>query len=267
MCRLEERLRVRLLNRTTRKVGLTEIGRAYYERSSQILVDLDEADRMAGALDATPRGLLKLYVGSHITHFIAPVISDYLARYSATSVEVTAGEAMVDLVGGGFDLAVRAVPPPDSSLTVKKLTPWTHVLCCAPSYLEAHPEPRRPADLAHHNCLRYAFHPYGDEWRFEGPDGASGVKVSGKVTTNGAELLRSLALDGDGIFLGPSFMVADDIRSGALVRLISDYRPVEFAINAIYPHNHILSTKVRRFIDLLSERFAAHRAWMSELQA
>ena len=102
---LEERLRVRLLNRTTRKVGLTEIGRAYYERSSQILVDLDEADRMAGALDATPRGLLKLYVGSHITHFIAPVISDYLARYSATSVEVTAGEAMVDLVGGGFDLA------------------------------------------------------------------------------------------------------------------------------------------------------------------
>ena len=125
-------------------------------------------------------------------------------------------------------------------------------MCCAPSYLEAHPEPLRPADLAHHNCLRYALYPFGDEWRFDGPEGVVSVKVSGKVVSNGAELLRSLALDGDGIFLGPSFMVADDVRSGSLVRLISDHRPVEFAINAIYPHKHNLSTKVRSFIDLLA---------------
>lgn len=260
---LEDRLGVRLLNRTTRKVSLTEIGRAYHERSSQILGELEEADRIASELHATPRGLLKLYAGTHIVRFLAPVISEYLARFPATSVQVTIGEHMVDLVEGGFDLAIRAVPPPDSSLTVKLLTPWRHVLCCAPTYLETHSEPVHPTDLIHHNCLRYEFYPFGDGWRFEAPAGHDVVRVSGNVVTNSAELMRSLALRGDGIFLAPSFMVADDIRSGALRRLLPTHKPVEFAINAVYPHRHNLSAKVRGFIDLLGDRFAAHQTGMS----
>jgi DNA-binding transcriptional LysR family regulator len=264
---LEERLGARLLNRTTRKVSLTEIGKAYYERSVQILADLDEADRTAGMLHSIPRGRLKLHVGTHISRYVAPVIAEYLRRYPETTAEITTGETMVDLVDGEFDLAVRATPPPNSSYTLKKLTPWRHIVCCAPSYLAGRAAPRHPADLAYHECLRYAFYPFGSEWRFDGPDGPVGVTVSGKVVTNGAEILRSMAIAGDGIFLGPSFMVAEDIRAGSLLKLLPDYNPLEFMITAIYPHKYGLSSKVRSFIQLLLEHFAVHRSWMSEVSA
>lgn len=260
---LEDRLGVRLLNRTTRRVSLTEVGRAYYERSSRIISDIDDADRIATALHDTPRGSLKLYMGTHIVRFLAPVVSEYLELYPATSVDVTIGEAMVDLIEGGYDLAVRAVPPPESSFTVRGLTPWRHILCCAPAYLALCPEPTQPADLAHHNCLRYAQYPFGDEWRFEAPGGHESVRVGGNVVTNSAELLRLLAIRGSGIFLAPSFLVVDDLGSGALRRLLPDRRPVELGIKAIFPHRHNLSAKVRSFIDLLAERLAAHREWSS----
>jgi DNA-binding transcriptional LysR family regulator len=260
---LEDRLGVRLLNRTTRKVSLTEIGKAYYERSSQILADLEEADRVAGALQATPQGTLRLYTSAALVRFLAPIISEFLRLHPAVSIEFTTGERMVDLVEEGFDLAIRPLPPPDSSLIVRHLTPWRNVLCCSTSYLEIHEAPRRPSDLALHNCLRYAFYPSGDEWRFEGPSGEPvSVRVSGNVVTNSAGTLRHLALDGHGLFLAPPFVVADDLREKRLVPLLEDYRPIEFVINAIYPHRHHLSTKVRSFIDLLTERFAEHRKQM-----
>jgi DNA-binding transcriptional LysR family regulator len=261
---LEDRLGARLLNRTTRKVSLTEIGKAYYERSSQILMDLDEADRIVGALHATPRGTLRLHASMHIVRFLAPVIDEFITLYPAISIDLTVGERMVDLIEEGFDLAVRPIPSPDSSLIVRRLTPWRHILCCAPAYLETHATPTQPADLAHHNCLRFAFYPYGEEWRFEGADGkTASVRVAGNALSNSAETLRHLALNGRGLFLAPSFVIADDLASGKLVRLLPQHRGVEFAINAIYPHRHHLSTKVRNFIELVAERFAEHRKWMS----
>jgi DNA-binding transcriptional LysR family regulator len=259
---LEDRLGVRLLNRSTRKVSLTEVGRLYFERSQQVLADLDEADRAATALHATPRGTLRLYTQSAIVRFLAPVASEYLMQYPAVSIDFTTGERMVDLIEGGFDLAIRAIQPPDSALIARKLTPWRHLLCCAPAYLQAHPAPVRPADLAQHNCLHFALYPFGDEWRFEDAAGQpASVRIRGNLVTNNAETLHLMALAGHGIFLAPSFVVADDIKAGALVRLMADFRGVELAINAIYPHRSHLSTKVRSFLDLLAERFQAHRAW------
>jgi DNA-binding transcriptional LysR family regulator len=261
---LEDRLGVRLLNRTTRKINLTDIGKAYYERSRQILADLEEADRSAGALNATPSGTLRVYTSTHIVRFLSPVVGEFLDLYPSVKIEVTIGERMIDLIEEGFDLAIRVVPPPDSSLIVRRLTPWRHILCCAPSYLESHPAPTRPADLINHNCLRFAFYPFGDEWRFDGPANRPvAVRVAGDIITNSGEMLRALALSGRGVFLAASFLVADDIAAGTLVRLMPDHLPVEFAINAIYPHRHHLSAKVRSFIDLLSERFAEHRRWMT----
>ncbi|MBS7542489.1 LysR family transcriptional regulator [Ancylobacter oerskovii] len=261
---LEDRLGARLLNRTTRKVSLTEVGKTYYERSSQILIDLDDADRMVGALHATPRGTLKLHTSLHIVPFLAPVIDEFLTLYPAVSLDLVVGDRMVDLIENDRDLAIWTVSPPDSSLVSRRLTPWRHILTCAPAYLEAHPAPTRVADLAHHNCLRYVFYPYGDDWRFEGAGGKpETVRVTGNVLTNSAETLRALTLSGRGIMLAPSFMIAGEIASGELVRLLPDHRPVEFAINAIYPHRHHLSTKVRSFIDLAVERFAEHRKWMT----
>lgn len=254
---LEEHLGARLLNRTTRRISLTDVGKAYYERCTQILAELEDADRIAGALQSMPRGRLRLYVGTHIVRFIAPMMADYLALYPDVDVELTIGVRMVDMVAEGFDLAIVPTPRPDSSLIVRRLANWRPVLCCAPAYLERHPAPATLADLQHHNCLRYAHYPFGDEWRFTGPDGApAAVRVRGRLLTNSAEALRATALRGQGLFLAPTFIVGHDLNEGRLVAVLKDYRPVEFAFNAVYPHRHHLSAKVRSFIDLLAERLA-----------
>jgi DNA-binding transcriptional LysR family regulator len=262
---LEERLGARLLNRTTRKISLTEVGKEYYERSRQILLDLDEADRLADELNSTPRGTLKLFTGVHLVRFLSPVVAEFLAANPAVSVDLTTGERLIDLVEFGYDLAIIATLPPDSSLVARRLTPWRHILCCSKSYLDTHPMPTTPADLAGHNCLRYLYYPFGQDWRFEAPGGeVQSVRVSGNAVTTSGELLRTLTLNGLGLYLAPSFMVGEDVRDGRLIRLLPDYRPVEFAINAVYPHRHHLSSKVRLFVDLVAERFAEHRKLLSE---
>jgi DNA-binding transcriptional LysR family regulator len=137
------------------------------------------------------------------------------------------------------------------------------VLCCAPSYLQTHEEPQRLEDLARHNCLRYAFYPFGDEWRFTGPDGApAAIRVSGRLLSSSAETLRAAALDGQGVFLAPGFVAGEDVAAGRLVPILTEHRPVEFAIIAVYPHRRHLSAKVRGFVDLLARRIAEHRRWM-----
>ncbi|MBX4937729.1 LysR family transcriptional regulator [Rhizobium binae] len=260
---LEDRLGVRLLNRTTRKVSLTETGKYYYERSSQILAELDEADRTASALSTTPRGTLKIYTSGSIVRFLLPVFSEYMDLYPSISVDFSVGERMVDMIEDGYDLVIRTLPP-DSSLIARKLTPWRHILVCSSAYIDSHPIPTKPADIAEHNCLQYAYYPYGEEWRFEDSEGRQeSVKVSGNVVSNNAEMLRFLTLNGRGLFLAPSFVVFDDIAEGRLVKIMPDYRPVEFTINAVYPNRSHLPTKVRLFIDLLAERFAEHRKWMT----
>ena len=169
-----------------------------------------------------------------------------------------------DRIEDGYDLVMRTVPPPDSSLVARKLTPWRHMLVCSPAYFESRPMPKTPAEVADHNCLQYAYYPYGDEWRFEDGEGKQeSIKIGGNVVSNSAEMLRFLTLNGRGIFLAPSFVVFDDIAEGRLVKIMPDYRPVEFNINAVYPNRSHLPTKVRLFIDLLVERFAEHRKWMT----
>ena len=158
---LEDRLGARLLNRTTRKVSLTEIGRQYYERSLHILAELDEADRAAGALNATPRGQLRVHCHPTLARFIAPVVTAYLRDNPDVSVDLRRGDQMIDLLEEEFDLAIRLSVPPDSSLMVRRLADWRYVLCCSPSYLETHPEPVSPADLSAHNCILYTSHGEG----------------------------------------------------------------------------------------------------------
>lgn len=261
---LEERLGVRLLNRTTRKVSLTETGKFYYDRSSHILAELEEADRAAGALTTTPRGTLKIYSSTAIVRFLLPVIDEYFELYPSVSLDMNIGERMIDMIEDGYDLAIRTVPSPDSSLMVRKLTPWRHLLVCAPAYLETRAEPTIPADLAGHNCLQYGYYPYGNEWHFETASGERvSVRIDGSVLSNSAETLRHLALNGRALWLAPSFVVSEDLAAGRLVQLMPDFRGVEFAINAIYPDRTHLPTKVRLFIDLLAERFAEHRKWMT----
>jgi DNA-binding transcriptional LysR family regulator len=260
---LEDRLGARLLNRTTRKVSLTEIGRAYYERSAHILADLDEADRAAGALQATPRGRLRLHCHPALGRFIAPVVTAYLRDNPEVSVDLRRGDQMIDLLDEEFDLAVRTHVPPDSGLMVRRLADWRPVLCCSPSYLEAHSEPASPVDLSAHNCIRYAFAPFRDEWRFINPNGGPlAVRVTGNLVTSDTELLRLAVIAGLGVTLVAPFNLHDELRAGSIVPLLRNYPTPEFSIAAVYPHRRHLAAKVRVFIDALARLFAG-RDWLN----
>jgi DNA-binding transcriptional LysR family regulator len=257
---LEERLGARLLHRTTRKVSVTEVGRAYYDRATQILSDLEQADDIAGALQSTPRGTLRIFTATHIVPFVAPVVAEFLAAYPGVTVDLNMGERAIDIIDEGFDVAIRLTPPPDSSLIVRSLATWRHVLCCSPAYLEKHGPLRQLSELAEHNCVRHVLYPYQDEWRFVDRKGASAsVRISGNLVSNSGETLRTAALQGVGILLGAGFLVADELESGRLIRLLPEYRPVELSMNAVYPHRHHLSAKVRSFIDLLARHSAEHQ--------
>jgi DNA-binding transcriptional LysR family regulator len=257
---LEDRLGARLLHRTTRKVSLTEVGKAYYDRCTQILSDLQQADEFAGALQSTPRGTLRIYTATHIVPFIAPVVAEFLASYPDVKVDLTMGERTIDLIDEGIDLAVRLAPPPDSSLVVRSLATWRHVLCCSPAYLEKYGPPEQLSELAERNCVRHVLYQYGDDWHFVDRNGTlASVRVSGNLVTNSGETVRTAALQGVGISLAAGFLVADDLEQGRLVRLLPEYRPVEFSMNAVYPHRHHLSAKVRSFIDLLAHHSVEHQ--------
>jgi DNA-binding transcriptional LysR family regulator len=261
---LEERLGVRLLNRTTRKVSLTEIGRSYHDRCTQILADIEQADDIAGAMQSTPRGTLRIHTHTHVVPFVAPVVADFLRTYSEAKVDHSIGEREVDLIDEGFDVAVRMVPPPDSSLIVRRLATWRHVLCCSHAYLESHSRPERLSDLAERNCIRHVNYPFGDEWHFVDRKGVSAtVKTSGNLSTNSGETLRQAALQGVGIALAAGFLVRDDLDAGRLVRLLPEYRPVELSMNALYPHRHHLSAKVRTFIDMLVRHSAEQQKFIN----
>jgi DNA-binding transcriptional LysR family regulator len=258
---LENALGVRLLNRTTRRVGLTEIGRSYYERCVQILHDLEEADETAGAQQATPRGQLRVYCQQGIVQFVTPVVVDFLTQYPEVSVDLRHGNAMIDMVEEGFDLAISPFRPPDATLVRRRLATFSPMLCGAPAYLERRPAPQSPADLAGHNFLRYPYVPwFADGLHFLDPSGNPVVaRVSGNLIASSPDTMRAAAVAGIGLVLTAPFLVADLLASGALVPLLlPGYRTQELEINAFYPHRRHLSAKVRAFIDLLVDRFGEH---------
>ena len=259
---LEDRLGVRLLQRTTRRVNLTEIGKAYYDRCVQILADIEQADDIASELQSVPRGTLRVHVATHMVPFVAPVVAKLLSAYPELKIDLRMGEADVDLIEEGYDVALRMTPPPDSSLIVRSLATWRHVLCCSHEYIEKHGRVQKLDELTAHNCGRHLNYPFGDEWRFLDRKGTpASVRISGSFVTNSGEALRKVALGGAAVCLMAGFLIQDDLEAGHLVRLLPEYRTVELSMNAVYPHKHHLSAKVRTFIDML----VAHSAEQQKL--
>jgi DNA-binding transcriptional LysR family regulator len=258
---LEERLGVRLLNRSTRKVSLTEVGHAYYERCVQILAEADDADQIAQALQSTPRGTLRLNTSVAIPPFLAPVIAEFTAFYPDVTIAMTMTDRMIDLVDDGFDLAVRNMSIPDSSLVTRRVATYRFVVCGSPGYFARRGTPQRPADLTQHNCLIYSRSQWGNDWRFAGPDGEQSIAVKGNLHANSDNALRLAAVHGQGLAMAPSFLVKDEVKSGRLVPVLTEFLQAEYSINAIYPHRHQLSAKVRSFIDLLAKHFRDDPAW------
>jgi DNA-binding transcriptional LysR family regulator len=249
---LEDHLGVQLLNRTTRKLHLTEVGRNFYEHSAKILMQVEEAERCAAALQTTPRGQLRVNTTEAFARVLAPLIAEFCAAHAEVTFDVVTSEHMVDLVEGGFDLGFRPGQLPDSSLVSRRLGFGRLIVCAAPAYLEQRGTPRTPQDLAGHNCLTYPT--FERDLRFTGPEGVSAVEVKGNLRSNSWVLLRRAALVGQGIAMLPVVLAADDVRDGHLIRLLPEYDLGEVAIHAVYPASRHLSVKVRSFLDFLVQR-------------
>ncbi|HEY1929248.1 MAG TPA: LysR family transcriptional regulator [Caulobacteraceae bacterium] len=250
---LENALGVRLLNRTTRRIGLTDAGREYYERCVQILNDLQEADEAAAEQHGTPRGQLRIYCHENIARLFTPVITEFLTRHPEAAVDLRTGFTMVDLVQERFDLAITPHEATDAILVRRHIGRLSRIACASPRYLEKHPAPRTPADLAGHNCLRHVSNiPAQDEWRFEDPAGELVMaRVSGSLITTSVETLYAAAEAGVGLVMACPILIPDLLASRALVPILPDYRVEGVELNAYYPHRRHLSAKVRVFIDLL----------------
>ncbi len=260
--RLEERLGARLLNRTTRRLNLTEIGAAFYQRCVRILAEAEEAELAVTRLHATPRGTLRVDAPlSFGVRYIAPALPEFMRRYPELRVDLTLTDRFVDLIEEGYDLAIRIAHLPDSSLIARKLGESRRIVCATPDYWAEHGRPAAPADLAGHNCFGYSYLATRNEWRFQGPAGPAAVRVAGSLTSNNGDILRAAALGGLGVVLTPTFMVCDDLRAGTLEPVLADFPVEPQGIHAVYPHNRHLSAKVRAFVDYLLESFGATPPW------
>jgi DNA-binding transcriptional LysR family regulator len=254
---LEERLGVRLLNRTTRHVSATEVGQTYYERCLRILSELQDADRDAGDLQSAPRGLLRVTTSvSYGARVLSAAIADFLTAYPDLSVDLNLHDHYVDLLEERTDLAIRLGQLSDSSLIAKRLTSVDMVLCASPGYLEGNGAPQTPGDLLKHNCLAYTY-AAPRAWTMTDQNGKDEVvRISGRLSANSGDALLALALKDTGIIYAPDYLVGDDLGEGRLVRLLPAYTMPNIPVHAVYPHGRYLSAKTRTLIDFLAERFA-----------
>ncbi len=260
---LEAHLDARLVHRTTRRLSLTEAGQSFYERSVQLLNDLEEAEGSVRATGVSPKGTLRLTCGvSFGERFLAPAISEFAARHRALAFDLDLSDRAVDLVEEGFDLAIR-IGAVGSQALVSRRIGWTRFVCCAaPAYLARHGTPRRPADLALHECLSYTLMPLPNAWRFASAQGEPyELRVATRHRANNGRMLAALAAAGTGVIIEPDFIVAPEVRSGALVQLLPQYALPLSPISAVYPSRRHLSAKVRSFVDFLAARFAREQPW------
>jgi DNA-binding transcriptional LysR family regulator len=261
IAQLESHLGVRLLQRTTRALALTEAGQTYLEHAKQIIADVSAADMSVSTLQASPRGLLRVSapVSFGFLH-LAPALPEFLNRYHDIEMDLALNDRFVDVIDEGFDIAVRIGKLTDSRLVSRRLAPSPMVLCASPAYLARMGRPSHPHDLRTHECLCYTNIPSAHEWRFLDENGKSiHVTVRGRLHINNGDALRAAALGGLGIVIVPQLMVEADLKSGALESLLAPFMIQETAIHIVYPHARLMSPKVRAFIDFLVQRFGHGR--------
>jgi len=260
---LEAHLGARLLNRTTRRLSLTESGQAFHERCVQLLADLEEAEEAVTASAVVPRGTLRITASiSFGAGYLAPAIAEFQRQHPQVRFDIELSDRAVDLVDERIDLAIRVGDIGSQALIGRRIGVAQMVCCAAPSYLARHPAPRTPVDLARHACLTYEYASGGNLWRFTDAAGRiHDARVDGDTHANNGAMLAALAVAGAGINLGPDFIVAGDVRAGRLVALLPGYAPPAIAINAAYPSRRHLSAKVRAFIDFLVQHFAHDPPW------
>ena len=255
---LEERLGLRLLHRTTRKLSPTTEGEIFYARCRELLDNLDEAEAEVTSRTGEATGLLKVSVPVTFgLMYLAPLWPAFLARHPKLAIDITLSDRVTDLVEEGFDIAVRIGRLSASSLISRKLASTRMVLCASPHYLRRRGAPERPDELLHHDVISYSLFSSGENWTFKGPDGDVAVKVAPRMRTNSGDTCRAAALRHQGIILQPTFIVGADLAQGTLTEIMPAYQSVELGIHAVYPSRKFVSSKVRLLIDFLVDAFAA----------
>ncbi|MBK3867313.1 LysR family transcriptional regulator [Pseudomonas stutzeri] len=260
---LESRLGVKLFHRSTRRLSLTEAGSHYLDACQRILSDIDEAEASVASQRIEATGLLRMNVALTFgTRFIAPLIPDFSRRHPAVKVELGLTDRQVDLLDGGWDMAVRIGWLRDSPLQARRLAVCPLQVCAAPRYLHQWGLPRSVSDLAQHNCLGYSLSSLGGgkHWAF-GERGEVRVAVSGNLLANNGEALVAAAVGGQGVIYQPQFIVAPALRSGELVALELDQPCMGLGIHAVYPADRRPPAKVRVMIDYLVDAFAERQPW------
>lgn len=264
---LEDDLGVRLLNRTTRSLSLTEAGRLYQDYARRILAEVEEARLSVTQLEADPRGTLRLNAPSAFGRAqIAPLLPAFLETYPDLTIDLSMTDAFIDPVEEGVDLVIRVGELKDSSLIARKLAPNRRVICASPDYFQKHGRPQTPKDLCSHNCLIYKRGNDRIVWHLRDPAGVThDISVAGHFQTNNTEALRSVLLGGLGVAILPTWFIGHDVREGRLEIVFDDYTVSPTALDtniyAVYPYNRHLSPKVRAFVDVLIKRFSPIPPW------
>jgi DNA-binding transcriptional LysR family regulator len=255
-------LGVRLVHRTTRRLSLTESGRAFYDRCVQAVGDIDDAMRCASDSTAVPRGTLRINCAHAFgRRYVAPALGDYLVRYPQVKFDLTLNDRVVDIVDEGFDLALRIGRLEPSSLVARRLAATQLVACASPAYLRRRGVPLVPSELEGHDCLTYAYSPEPGAWDLSRGEESVRVRVGGGARANDGETLMAIALAGHGIVMLPTFLAGDALAAGLLVPVLPGWEGERMGIYAVHPSRLHLSAKVRSFVDFLAERFAGLPTW------
>jgi DNA-binding transcriptional LysR family regulator len=257
---LEEALGAKLLQRTTRRLSLTTVGRAYLERAEGVLAELAELEEAVTEQHTSPSGLLRVATGVSFAHEqLSPLLPEFLRRYPDLTLELELSDRPIDLIADGIDVAVRIGKLEDSSLVARRLAECRVALVASPSYLAVQGRPDGPAELADHECIIDLNQQRA--WRFVGPDGEESFEPAGRLRVNNAHAVLQAVRDGFGIGLVPTFVSGTALTEGSVETILDGYEVAPVTLNAIYPASRSLSSRVRVFIDFLTERFGSPPSW------
>ena len=254
--RLEKRLGSRLLNRTTRTISLTDTGRAYYERGSQIVIDAENAERSINQLQEKPGGLLRINApGSFGTNHLLDVFSQFMHRYPEVKLEVEFNDRLIDVVAEGYDVVIRVGEIKDSNLVARKFTSSRAVVVASPDYLKRRGCPKQAEDLAQHDCIAYSLLPTPTQWSFFKDGVRTNVTVDPRAMCNSSIIEVAMVVNGIGITRLPLFTCEKEVASGDLKIILDDYDQLKLDVYAVFPHRQYLTAKVRVFVDFVVDAF------------
>ena len=254
--RLEKRLGSRLLNRTTRTISLTDAGRAYFERCSQIIIDAENAERSINQLQERPSGLLRINApGSFSSKYLFTVFAQFMQRYPEVKLEVELNDRLIDVVAEGYDVVIRVGEIKDSNLVARKFTSSRAVVVASPDYLKRKGRPLQIEELTQHDCIAYTLLPMPTQWVFYKGGVRSSVTVDPRAMCNNAALEVAMVVQGIGITQLPLFTCEREVENGDLQIILDDYDPIKLDVFVVYPHRQYLTSKVRAFVDFVVDAF------------